>query len=216
MASPSPAVPPVITAHLSLRLWPSTTDSAVGLGDKDRSRCISWTWESRVGQRLVHGVQHTLLEHGVHQMLHDCQADRSLSTFRALARPRQLYRSICEQGLLPTPGSVVPTESRSKLLIVKMLNALGKQRQGRLHTPLQFSSEVLRNEALVGRLARQHCLDAHNGCVNTVEWNEQGNLLLSGSDDHCITLWRWPEGRQIRSQVPSMCTTAKAAVQVPL
>ena len=86
--------------------------------------------------------------------------------------------------------------------IVDMLSTLGKQRLGRLHNPLEFSTDILRNESLVGRLARQHSLDAHNGCVNTVEWSEQGNLLLSGSDDHCITLWRWPEGEHSRTKQP--------------
>ena len=84
-----------------------------------------------------------------------------------------------------------------------MLHALGKQSLGRFQSQTGYTSDILRNEALVGRLTKQHTLDAHNGCVNTVEWNDQGNLLLTGSDDHCISMWRWPsEGPEGDSKFP--------------
>ena len=164
-------------------------------------------WVSRIVQRLDCGVQYTLSEHAMHRVVHDYHC--TFSVFLERSKPRRLRVVVLpvHVGAVSAPSTEqtsVTSYLRFRIAaVVKMLNALGKQTQGRLHTPLQFSSEVLRHEALVGRLARQHCLDAHNGCVNTVEWNEQGNLLLSGSDDHCITLWRWPEGRPIQSQDPS-------------
>eukprot|EP00835_Amoeboradix_gromovi_P002147 NODE_115_length_19014_cov_0.489664.p4 type:complete len:422 gc:universal NODE_115_length_19014_cov_0.489664:14932-13667(-) len=32
-------------------------------------------------------------------------------------------------------------------------------------------------------------LESHSGCVNTVTFNESGDLLVSGSDDQCICIW---------------------------
>ena len=31
-------------------------------------------------------------------------------------------------------------------------------------------------------------LEVHQGCVNTLSWNERGTLLLSGSDDHRLVI----------------------------
>lgn len=39
------------------------------------------------------------------------------------------------------------------------------------------------------RLQLEACLDGHQGCVNCLEWNAKGNLLLSGSDDRDVILW---------------------------
>ncbi|KAF4677093.1 Syntaxin-1A [Perkinsus chesapeaki] len=36
-------------------------------------------------------------------------------------------------------------------------------------------------------------LDAHAGCVNTLCWSEDGQLLLSGSDDTHLMLWRYSD-----------------------
>ncbi|XP_042453685.1 protein ALTERED SEED GERMINATION 2-like isoform X2 [Zingiber officinale] len=37
-------------------------------------------------------------------------------------------------------------------------------------------------------------LNKHNGCVNTVSLNENGNILVSGSDDQMVILWDWEVG----------------------
>jgi len=38
-------------------------------------------------------------------------------------------------------------------------------------------------------------LEKHRGCVNTVSFNESGDILLSGSDDRRVILWDWEIGR---------------------
>ena len=38
-------------------------------------------------------------------------------------------------------------------------------------------------------------LEKHKGCVNTVSFNEGGDILVSGSDDLQVILWNW-EGMQ--------------------
>lgn len=34
-------------------------------------------------------------------------------------------------------------------------------------------------------------LKGHKGCVNTVEFNSTGDLLVSGSDDRRVMFWDW-------------------------
>ena len=41
-------------------------------------------------------------------------------------------------------------------------------------------------------LARK--LQNHRGCVNTVSFNADGDILISGSDDRQVILWDWETG----------------------
>lgn len=34
-------------------------------------------------------------------------------------------------------------------------------------------------------------LDGHEGCVNAVQFNSTGDLLVSGSDDGQVIFWNW-------------------------
>lgn len=36
-------------------------------------------------------------------------------------------------------------------------------------------------------------LRKHRGCVNTISFNADGRLLLSGADDRTVVLWNWVE-----------------------
>lgn len=45
------------------------------------------------------------------------------------------------------------------------------------------------HQPFVERLGLETELEGHSGCVNCLEWNENGNLLLSGSDDLNAILW---------------------------
>lgn len=44
------------------------------------------------------------------------------------------------------------------------------------------------NKAFVQSLTLHKSLSVHRGCVNTVNWNEKGTLILSGSDDQTIAI----------------------------
>lgn len=46
-------------------------------------------------------------------------------------------------------------------------------------------------QALVKRLDLYGNLNGHKGCVNAVEFNSTGELLVSGSDDKRVILWDW-------------------------
>ncbi|KAL7689296.1 putative WD40/YVTN repeat-like-containing domain superfamily, WD40-repeat-containing [Plasmopara halstedii] len=50
--------------------------------------------------------------------------------------------------------------------------------------------------SLVRRLQCEAVLDGHEGCVNTLQWNESGQLLASGSDDHKVIIWRYNQHKQ--------------------
>ena len=44
------------------------------------------------------------------------------------------------------------------------------------------------NAALLQKMSKLHCLEIHRGCVNTICWDESGQYLLSGSDDHRLII----------------------------
>eukprot|EP00310_Coccolithus_braarudii_P012396 CAMPEP_0183348976 /NCGR_PEP_ID=MMETSP0164_2-20130417/13305_1 /TAXON_ID=221442 /ORGANISM="Coccolithus pelagicus ssp braarudi, Strain PLY182g" /LENGTH=709 /DNA_ID=CAMNT_0025520643 /DNA_START=5 /DNA_END=2137 /DNA_ORIENTATION=+ len=48
---------------------------------------------------------------------------------------------------------------------------------------------VWHSPALLSRFSLKTRLVHHSGCVNTIAWNEQGTLLVSGSDDCRICIW---------------------------
>nr|XP_012137619.1 PREDICTED: DDB1- and CUL4-associated factor 8 isoform X2 [Megachile rotundata] len=41
-------------------------------------------------------------------------------------------------------------------------------------------------------------LETHQGCVNALNFNEKGNLLVSGSDDLSVVIWDWAKGKNCR------------------
>jgi len=51
-----------------------------------------------------------------------------------------------------------------------------------------LKSSIKDSAELLGRMELQDQLTIHNGCVNTIAWNERGSLLLSGSDDHKLVI----------------------------
>ncbi|KFH67430.1 hypothetical protein MVEG_06162 [Podila verticillata NRRL 6337] len=56
------------------------------------------------------------------------------------------------------------------------------------HPHLQ--NQVLAAASFVKRLEEQSPLTGHQGCVNTIAWDETGEYLVSGSDDRYINIYR--------------------------
>ncbi|XP_067144857.1 DDB1- and CUL4-associated factor 6-like [Centruroides vittatus] len=58
-----------------------------------------------------------------------------------------------------------------------------------LTSPVRLFDSAKDNKTFIQKLRLQVKLPVHNGCVNTICWNDNGNYLLSGSDDQhlCIT-----------------------------
>ncbi|KAF3455071.1 hypothetical protein FNV43_RR05519 [Rhamnella rubrinervis] len=65
------------------------------------------------------------------------------------------------------------------------------RREMGLSSPRCFSRRFSASEVLVKRLDLYGNLNGHQGCVNTVEFNSTGELLVSGSDDRQVILWDW-------------------------
>ncbi|MCD7463955.1 hypothetical protein HAX54_051767 [Datura stramonium] len=57
--------------------------------------------------------------------------------------------------------------------------------------PRKFSRRISASEATVKRLDLYGKLIGHEGCVNTIDFNATGNVLVSGSDDRRVILWDW-------------------------
>ncbi|XVE67207.1 hypothetical protein DITRI_Ditri08aG0141500 [Diplodiscus trichospermus] len=57
-----------------------------------------------------------------------------------------------------------------------------------------FALRLAASEDLVLRLDIYKKLEKHRGCVNTVSFNDDGNILVSGSDDKRVILWDWETG----------------------
>ncbi|KAG6422028.1 hypothetical protein SASPL_118589 [Salvia splendens] len=52
-----------------------------------------------------------------------------------------------------------------------------------LHNHNDFNHVVQMHSSLVRRLSLERELEGHRGCVNTIAWNSEGSMLISGSDD---------------------------------
>ncbi|XP_044959460.1 DDB1- and CUL4-associated factor 8-like isoform X2 [Hordeum vulgare subsp. vulgare] len=61
---------------------------------------------------------------------------------------------------------------------------------GRLR-PKRFADSVKASQDFVNSLGIQKRLREHRGGVNTISFNSNGSLLLSGSDDRTVVLWDW-------------------------
>ncbi|XP_015941843.1 uncharacterized protein LOC107467311 isoform X3 [Arachis duranensis] len=57
-----------------------------------------------------------------------------------------------------------------------------------------FAHRLAASEDLVLRLDVLRKLEKHRGCVNTVCFNADGDILVSGSDDRRVILWDWETG----------------------
>ncbi|XP_065865898.1 uncharacterized protein [Euphorbia lathyris] len=60
-----------------------------------------------------------------------------------------------------------------------------------LYHPRKFTGRFSASEAVVKQLGLNGKLIGHKGCVNAVEFNSTGELLVSGSDDKQIMFWDW-------------------------
>ncbi|XP_050887221.1 uncharacterized protein LOC127092404 isoform X2 [Lathyrus oleraceus] len=78
--------------------------------------------------------------------------------------------------------------------VYKPLRDLSSRELGELPARI-FPNRLAASEDLVLRLDVFRKLDKHRGCVNTVCFNADGDVLVSGSDDRRIILWDWETGR---------------------
>ncbi|XP_044481498.1 DDB1- and CUL4-associated factor 8-like [Mangifera indica] len=69
------------------------------------------------------------------------------------------------------------------------------QRELGLLSTRNFEYRRRASQDLVLRLDSYKKLDKHRGCVNTLSFNADVDILVSGSDDRRAILWDWVTGR---------------------
>lgn len=77
-----------------------------------------------------------------------------------------------------------PYNQRGLLRGLSGLQRVPVSRQGTL------KSRLMSSESFVRRLEQQLELDGHDGCVNTIAWDETGEFLLSGSGND-LGRYKW-------------------------
>ncbi|XP_043270533.1 DDB1- and CUL4-associated factor 8-like [Venturia canescens] len=83
----------------------------------------------------------------------------------------------------------------SKVKPKPTLNVIKEIVHRQIRPGVQFERKFYGSLYMVERLQYLHSLEEHRDCVNTVEFNAQGNLLVSGSDDLEVIVWNWATGR---------------------
>ncbi|CAK7329441.1 unnamed protein product [Dovyalis caffra] len=85
-------------------------------------------------------------------------------------------------------------EKRSRTDFDQAVVNVWKRELGQLSTR-NFAHRLAASEDLVLRLEVHKKLEKHEGCVNTLSFNADGDVLVSGSDDLRVILWDWETGR---------------------
>ncbi|KAA8535961.1 hypothetical protein F0562_028439 [Nyssa sinensis] len=84
-------------------------------------------------------------------------------------------------------------KKRAKTSLDKAIVDVWQREVGELSTRT-FAHRLGASEDLVLRLDIFRKLEKHTGCVNTVSFNADGDILVSGSDDTRVILWDWGTG----------------------
>ncbi|XP_052177374.1 uncharacterized protein LOC127791499 [Diospyros lotus] len=71
------------------------------------------------------------------------------------------------------------------------------RREMGLSHPQTFSRRMSASEVLVKKIDFYGKLNGHEGCVNTIQFNSFGDILVSGSDDQQVMFWNW-ETKQLK------------------
>ncbi|XP_059451756.1 uncharacterized protein LOC132182492 isoform X3 [Corylus avellana] len=82
---------------------------------------------------------------------------------------------------------------RARTSVDKAVVDIWQREVGQLSTR-NFAHRLGASEDLVLRLDTYRKLEKHKGCVNTISFNADGGILVSGSDDRRVILWDWETG----------------------
>lgn len=67
----------------------------------------------------------------------------------------------------------------------------------RFKMPEIFQQRCYGSLHCVQRLELMYKMDKHDGCVNSLNFHPNGELLASGSDDLTCVIWDWPTGKDL-------------------
>ncbi|KAI6656326.1 DDB1- and CUL4-associated factor 6-like [Oopsacas minuta] len=115
-------------------------------------------------------------------------------TFESISRSTSLESSTDETSQLIN----TPTEMSDRVCIQPSRLLASRQRGQATLTGLQLKSGC----RIPSRMRPDGRLTGHQGCVNTVSWSAQGDLLLSGSDDCQLNIYQWNR-RILLQSIPS-------------
>ncbi|WCJ41117.1 DDB1- and CUL4-associated factor 8 [Euphorbia peplus] len=85
-----------------------------------------------------------------------------------------------------------------------------------LYPSSKFTRRFSASEIIVKQLGLHGKLNGHKGCVNAVEFNSTGELLVSGSDDKHIIFWDWSTSTRTLSYPSGHSDNVFQARLVPL
>ena len=89
------------------------------------------------------------------------------------------------QPSVPMPALVGPRRRGSQNVFHSVL----ARRSVSSRDAQQVRDAFWQSPAFLSRLTPMKTYEEHTGCVNTLHWNSQGTLLLSGSDDCRVCVW---------------------------
>lgn len=75
--------------------------------------------------------------------------------------------------------------------------AYNRGRVASARDPAHFQRHASGCRYAVEKLELMYKLKGHDGCVNSLNFNESGSLLVSGSDDLKIMLWKWASNEMV-------------------
>eukprot|EP00873_Tetraselmis_striata_P017429 jgi/Tetstr1/437693/TSEL_026348.t2 len=78
-----------------------------------------------------------------------------------------------------------------------LLGCVRAREAGLAGPPCATSRSAGGQPALLERLQLERTLEGHSGCVNTVHFSPEGDVLVSGSDDLSVILWDWQRGARL-------------------
>ncbi|KZV35132.1 hypothetical protein F511_06838 [Dorcoceras hygrometricum] len=76
------------------------------------------------------------------------------------------------------------------------------KRELSVYHPRVFPRRISASQTLIEKIDLYGKLNGHRGCVNTIEFNSTGELLVSGSDDRQVMLWDWAK-QKLKFSFPS-------------
>uniref|UniRef100_A0A2M4AFV7 Uncharacterized protein n=1 Tax=Anopheles triannulatus TaxID=58253 RepID=A0A2M4AFV7_9DIPT len=129
-------------------------------------------------------------------------SSRSSSSESPLARSPRTSPDREQGAAVATTAAIVP-KGRN---FVKDLEE--RQRSGvafrateanRSYSARLFERRIYSSLYVAKHLTLSHRLRGHRGCVNSLNFNADGTLLASGSDDLRLKLWQWPTGKLLHT-----------------
>ncbi|RZF44479.1 hypothetical protein LSTR_LSTR002252 [Laodelphax striatellus] len=96
---------------------------------------------------------------------------------------------------VPVLEEVSKPKPRHKWFIVPEIMKRELGTGSRLHASDLFQKRCYGSLHVVQRLELMYKLEAHNGCVNALNFNQSGTILASASDDRKVMLWDWTLGK---------------------